>query len=65
MGGRMLCILLHRIPYPTVVPAAFGVVYKPDPFPNPSLREGLSAASGKIGVSDGRCKLVAAILLLT
>ena len=37
MGGRMLCILLYRIPYPTVVPAAFGVVCKPDPSPNPSL----------------------------
>ncbi len=50
---------MHCFPLPIGVAVACGAVYKSDPTPNPSLREGLSAASGKIGVSDGRCKLVA------
>ena len=50
---------MHCFPLPIGVVAACGAVYQSDLTPNPSFtfREGL--ASGKIGVSDGRCKLVA------
>lgn len=39
--------MMILFPLPTASLAAFGVVYKSDPTPHPSLREGLSAASGK------------------
>ena len=51
--------MMHHITLSNGVFAACGVVCKSDPTPNPSFREGLGGASGKIGVSDGRCKLVA------
>ena len=47
---------MHCFPLPIGVVAA---VCQSDLTPNPSFREGLGGASGKIGVSDGRCKLVA------
>lgn len=52
---------MHCFPLPIGVVAACGAGYRFDPTPNPSFtfREGLGGASGKIGVSDGRCKLVA------
>ena len=49
---------MHCFPLPIGVVAACGAGYRFDPTPNPSFREGLGGASGKIGVSDGRCKLV-------
>ena len=48
---------MHCFPLPIGVVAACGAGYRFDPTPNPSFREGLGGASGKIGVSDGRCKL--------
>ena len=50
---------MHCFPLPIGVVAACGAGYRFDPAPNPSFREGLGGASGKIGVSDSRCKLVA------
>ena len=49
---------MHCFPLPIGVVAACGAVCQSDLTPNP-FREGLGGASGKIGVSDGRCKLVA------
>ena len=50
---------MHCFLLPIGVVAACGAVCQSDLTPNPSFREGLGGASGKIGVSDGRCKLVA------